>query len=485
VTEGQPAHQPMSRKEIAPILVGLMVAMFPGALDTTIMGPAMPTIGRELGDQANLPWIVTSYLLVSTAATPLYGKLSDIHGRRIMLQVAIAIFAVGSIFCALAPTMILLALARALQAVGGGGLVSIAMTVVGDIVPPRDRPRYQIYTSVMWTLSSLLGPILGGYFAERWHWSLIFWINLPLCLAAFLMTDRKLKSLPRHERPHKLDFIGAGLLVAASVLLQLLLSWGGTRYAWTSSTILLLGAASIGFTALLIWRLNSAAEPLIPYSLMRNQIVLVGSSAVGITMAVFVGLMIYVPIYFESIRGISATYSGLSLLPLTICTTIGAVAAGRGMTLLEHYKIVPLIGLLIAAAALMPMFVWPQDLSILMVEILLGIVATGVGAVFPVTTVSVQNSVGRHELGTATSLITFLRNLGAAAGVAIFGTIAISGTGVAPELVQGHVLLAPDLVDRFRWIFCVGAIGFLIAFLTLLMMEERPLAVRQQTRAYK
>ena len=474
----------MTRKEIAPILIGLMVAMFPGALDTTIMGPAMPTIGRELGDVANLPWIVTSYLLVSTAATPLYGKLSDIHGRRIMLQVAIATFAVGSGFCALAPTMILLALARALQAVGGGGLVSIAMTVVGDIVPPKDRPRYQIYTSIMWTLSSLLGPILGGYFAERWHWSLIFWINLPLCLAAYLMTDRKLKTLPRHERPHKLDFIGAVLLVIASVLFQLFLSWGGTRYPWTSPLIVLLGTASIGFTALLVWRLNTADEPLIPYSLMRNPVVLVGSSAVGVTMGVFVGLMIYVPIYFESIRNISATYSGLSLLPLTICTTIGAVAAGRGMSRLEHYKVVPLVGLVIAALGLLPIFFWPVDLSILSVEILLGIVATGVGAVFPVTTVSVQNSVGRHDLGTATSLVTFMRNLGAAAGVAIFGTIAIGGATVAPDLGH-HVQLSPDVVDRFRWIFLVGAVGFVIAFVTLLQMEERPLAVRQQTRPFK
>jgi EmrB/QacA subfamily drug resistance transporter len=484
VTTEKAPEQALSRKEVASIMVGLMVAMFPGALDTTIMGPAMPTIGRDLGDLPNLPWIVTSYLLVSTAATPLYGKLSDIHGRRIMLQVAIATFALGSIFCALAPTMVLLALARALQAVGGGGLVSMAMTVVGDIVPPKERPRYQIYTSIMWTMSSLLGPILGGYFAERWHWSLIFWINLPLCLAAFLMTDRKLKALPRHERPHKLDFIGAVLLVVASVLVQLVLSWGGTRFAWTSPIILGLGAAGIAFIGLLVLRLNTAAEPLISSALLRNQVVLIGSSSVGLTMGVFVGLMIYVPIYFETIRGISATYSGLSLLPLTICTTIGAIAAGRGMSRLERYKLVPLVGLLMAAAGLLPLFVWPETLSILVVEILLGIVATGVGAVFPVTTVSIQNSVSKHELGTATALITFSRNLGAAAGVAIFGTIAISGGG-GPELGHTGVLADPALVDRFRWIFLVGGLGFLLAFVTLLRMEERPLAVRQSTRPFK
>ena len=482
----QQQDQALTRQQIRPILIGLMVAMFPGALDSTIMGPAMPTIGRELGDVANLPWIVTAYLLVSTAATPLYGKLSDIHGRRIMLLIAIATFALGSVACALAPTMITLALARALQAVGGGGLVSLAMTIVGDIVPPRERPKYQIYTSIMWTLSSLLGPILGGYLAERWHWSVIFWINLPLCLAAWLMTDSKLKRLPRHERPHKLDFIGAGLLVVGSVLVQLVLSWGGTHYPWGSPVILGLVAASALFIALLVWRLHVAEEPLISYSLLSNSVVFYGTCAVGMTMAIFIGLMIYVPVYFETILGISATYSGLSLLPLTVCTTIGALIAGRGMARLDRYKFIPLTGLLIGAAALLPMFFWPMGLSIVTIEILLGIVATGIGAVFPVTTVSVQNSVGKHELGTATALITFLRNLGAAGGVAIFGTIVLSGSGASPELGKVSVALGgADYADHFRWIFLVGAIGFFIAFLILLKMEERPLAARLQTRGFK
>lgn len=476
----------LSRQEIVPIIAGLMVAMFPGALDTTIMGPALPTIGRELGDIGNLPWVVTSYLLVSTAATPLYGKLSDIHGRRIMLLVAIVTFALGSVLCAMAPTMILLAVARAVQGIGGGGLVSLAMTIIGDLVPPRERPRYQVYTSLMWTLSSLMGPVLGGYFAERWHWSLIFWINLPLCLAAWLMTDRKLRVLPRHERPHKLDFLGAGLLVVASVFVQLLLSWGGTRFPWLSPVILLLGTGAAAFVGLLVWRLRTAAEPLISSSLLGNKIVLVGASTVGVTMAIFVGLMIYVPIYFESVLGISSTQSGLSLLPLTICTTVGALAAGRGMTYLDNYKLVPLIGLLFSAAGLLPLFLWPTGLSIVTIEVLLGIVAIGVGSVFPVTTVSVQNAVVKHELGTATSLITFARNLGSAAGVALFGTILIAGTEAAsPETVSRTAAGAAGLAMRFHWIFGSGALGFLLAFTTLLFMRGIPLAVRLQSGQIK
>jgi EmrB/QacA subfamily drug resistance transporter len=467
-------------------MIGLMVAMFPGALDTTIIGPAMPTIGRELNGLEHLPWIVTSYLLVSTAVTPLYGKLSDIHGRRVMLMWAIGIFAIGSILCAIAPSIILLALARAVQAIGGGGLISLAMTIIGDIVPPRERPKFQIYTSIMWTGSSLLGPVLGGYLAEMWHWSLIFWINLPLCAAAFFMTNDKLKKAPRHERPHALDFAGALLLVIASVLSQLMLSWGGTHYPWGSAPILALLAASVFATLLFVLRLKTAAEPLIPLSLLSNKIVLTATGSVGLTMAVFVALSIYLPVYFETVLGMSATQSGLGLLPLMMCTTIGALLSGRAMAHLDHYKFVPLVGLSLGSLAMVPLFVWPTGLSITTIELLLSVVASGVGTVFPVTTVSVQNAVSAHELGTGTSLITFLRNLGAAAGVAVFGTIVIGGTGHAPEMAQGASLVAdPVLIQQFSYAFLAGAIGLFAATLVLWAMEERPLAGRLRSGAIR
>jgi EmrB/QacA subfamily drug resistance transporter len=469
--DGVVAPAAMGKAEIRVIMIGLMVAMFPGALDSTIIGPAMPTIGRELGDVGNLPWIVTAYLLVATAATPLYGKLSDIHGRRVMLLTAIGLFAIGSVLCALAPTMIMLAIARAVQALGGGGLVSLAMTVIGDVVAPKERPRYQVYTSVMWTTASLLGPVLGGYFAELWHWTLIFWINLPLCLVAYILTDSKLKRLPRHERPHKLDIAGAFLLVVASGLVQLTLSWGGSHYAWSSPQILSLGAASAVFVALFIWRLARAAEPLIPYRLLSNQIVLTGASSVGLTMAVFVALTVYTPIYFENVRGLSASQSGLALLPLMVCSTIGALAAGRVMVHLRRYKFVALTGLALASAALLPIFFFPHDLSLTTIEILLAIVSIGVGAVFPTTTVSIQNSVARHDLGTATGLITFMRNLGAAAGVAIFGaTLGVIDLGARAEAGSNA------LADTFRWMFLIGAVGLLFALVILTFMEERALS---------
>ena len=474
-TPKAPAEK-LSKREIGSIMAGLMVAMFPGALDTTIIGPAMPTIGRELGDVEHLPWIVTSYLLVSTAATPLYGKLSDIHGRRIMLLWAIGLFAVGSIFCAVAPTMITLALARALQAVGGGGLISLAMTIVGDIVPPLERPKYQIYTSIMWTTSSLLGPALGGYLADKWHWSLIFWINLPICLVAWMMTDSKLKRLPRHERPHKLDFAGAGLLVLASVLVQLMLSWGGTRYPWGSTQVLGVMACAAVAIALLTWRLRTAAEPLIPLRLLSNQVVLTGGVSVGLCMGVFVGLSIYVPIYFETVMGLSATQSGLALLPLMTGSTIGAVACGKIMVRTRNYKIPPVLGLIMGGLCLLPLFFKPEGMSLLTIEILFTVVSIGVGGVFPVTTISAQNAVPRHDLGTTTAMITFLRNIGAAIGVAVFGTLVI-GAGVSEMGAAGAGAAAygPDYVAQFRWIFLAGAIGFLLSAAALGAMEQRPL----------
>ena len=207
--ETAPPASPMSEADIRTILYGIMLAMFLAALDQTIVATAMPTIGRELNDVAHLPWVVTAYLLASTAVTPLYGKLADIHGRRIVLLSGIVIFILGSVACALAPTLWMLVFARFVQGLGGGGLIALAQTIIGDMVSPRERGKYQVYIASVFMASSLLGPVLGGFISEKLHWSVIFWINLPLGLAAYLMTFNALKRLPRHERPHRLDLLGA------------------------------------------------------------------------------------------------------------------------------------------------------------------------------------------------------------------------------------------------------------------------------------
>src|SRR3954464_8008442 len=244
---------PLDHAAIRAIMLGIMLAMFLSALEQTIVAPALPTMGRVLGDVDNLAWVVTAYLLAATAVTPLFGKLSDIHGRRITMLVACVIFIVGSIACALAPNMPTLIAARALQGIGGGGILPIAHTIIGDMVSPRERPRYQSYTAIMFMAASIIGPVVGGVLTDYVHWTMIFWINLPMGLLALWMTDRALKKLPRHDRPHKLDVLGALLMVGAALALMLAMTWGGTRYAWASAPILGLLGGSVVLWLLFVW----------------------------------------------------------------------------------------------------------------------------------------------------------------------------------------------------------------------------------------
>src|SRR5689334_9413412 len=237
--------QPLSMSDIRWINAGIMLAMLLAALDQTIIATALPTIGRELGDLEHLPWVVTVYLLAATAVTPLYGKFSDSHGRRVTMLIGITVFILGSIACALAPDMLVLILARGLQGLGGGGLIALGQTIIGDLVAPKERAKYQVYFASVFMTSSLVGPVLGGFFAEHLHWSVIFWINLPLGLIALGITFHTLKKLPRHDRPHTLDLLGALLLVAATVSLLLALGWGGLRYPWFSGPVIGLVVGSL------------------------------------------------------------------------------------------------------------------------------------------------------------------------------------------------------------------------------------------------
>ena len=471
----------MSEKKLSPaqirsIIFGPLVAMFLAALDQTIIATAMPTIGRDLGNAENLPWIVTAYLLTATVVTPLYGKLSDIHGRRVMLLLGVAIFIFGSTACALAPTMVFLICARALQGLGGGGLISLGQTIIGDIVSPRERGHYQIYVAGVFIISSLAGPMLGGLFAEHLHWSAIFWINLPLGLIAFQMTNAKLKLAPRHERPHKLDYLGAALLILATTSLLLALSWGGRRYAWTSEQVLSLVVGSIGLWAALFWRLNRAAEPLIPLSVYRNRVVRDGVGAASFAMGTFIGLSIYMPIYFQSALRLSASWSGVALIPLMIGTVAGATLSGRMMASFERYKMPAVIGLSLALLAICVLAAFVGSLPFALTEVLLASFGLGIGTVLPVSTVSVQNAVALHELGTTTATMNFARQLGGAIIVAIFGAIIINAAGgVVDARIAGAADDTAPLTLAFRMVFLAAAMCAATSLVFLLRMEERPL----------
>ncbi len=259
-----PSHSALTPAEARLIVYGVLLAMLIAALDQTIVSTALPTIGRELGDAHQLTWVVTAYLLASTVVTPLYGKLSDSYGRRVTLLVAVGVFVAGSVACALSPTMLILIIARTFQGLGGGGLISLSQTIIGDIIPPKERPRYQAYVSGVFVVASLAGPLLGGFIAEHLHWSLIFWINPPIGLLALGLIYSLLRKLPVSRRHHQIDFAGAGLLVVATVALMLALSWGGVRYPWASPHILALVVAFAIFAALFFMRQRRAAEPLAP-----------------------------------------------------------------------------------------------------------------------------------------------------------------------------------------------------------------------------
>lgn len=481
-SEALPQEAALSHSEIRSIIFGILLAMLLAALDQTIVATAMPTIGRELGDFGNLSWVVTAYLLASTVVTPLYGKFSDIHGRRVSLLIGIATFVAGSIACALAPSMIALVLARGLQGLGGGGLISLAQTIIADIVSPKERGRYQVYIASVFVTSSLLGPVLGGFFAEHLHWSVIFWINVPLGLFALWTTNASLKRLPHYNRPRRLDLLGALLMAGATVTFMLALTWGGNRIAWASGPLIALLAGSGLLWTLFGLRIRLAPEPLIPLTVLSNPVVLTATLAACFGMGTFIGLTIYMPVYFESVIGLGASQSGLALIPLMVGTVAGATVSGRAMASLTHYKRVPVVGLAVAIAGTASLAAWPQGLPLLAIEATLAAISLGLGTLLPVSTVAIQNAVEREQLGTATATANFFRALGGAVIVAVFGAVIAGGGagegGSGLRLDHLDPAAAASLARLFRWVFLAAAAGFALALAFLGAMEERPLRGR-------
>jgi EmrB/QacA subfamily drug resistance transporter len=480
-TDRQETGAPVDQATVRAIVLGIMLAMFLSALEQTIVAPALPTIGRSLSDIESLPWVVTAYLLSATVATPLFGKLSDIYGRRAMMLISIGVFVLGSVACALAPSVWLLVLARALQGAGGGGLLPLAQTVIADLLSPRERPMVQSYSSVMFMSASILGPVMGGFLTDYIHWSMIFWINVPLGAVALLMTDRALRRLPRRHRPHRLDFIGAALLIGASVALLLPLSWGGVqsggRAAWTSTPVLALFGLSGLLWLLLVRRLMTAAEPLIPLDMVREPLIGAIVSAGFFGIGTIIGLSIFMPLYIELVLGESASASGLVLIAFMAGATIGSLISGRLISRLDRYKRVPVVALPLGIAALAAFAIWPDRFSVIEVAAILALGGVGMGTLYPTTTVIIQNAVLPHQMGIATGTLNFFRQLGGAIVVAIFGAIVLGGmqrstAGLPFETLAG----APEaLTALFRWVFIAAALFLGLAFLAILWIEERPL----------
>ena len=470
---------PLTQDEVRTILISLMLTMFLAALDQTIVATALPTIGRQFQDVSSLSWVITAYLLASTAVAPVFGTLADIYGRRAMIIAALSLFVAGSILCAIAPNMPVLILARGLQGLGGGGIMPVVQTVISDVVSPRERGQYQAYFSGVWVVAGIGGPVVGGVFAEHLHWSMIFWINVPLALGALALLLPKMAKIPVFHRRRKVDWLGGVLLMGAAVVIMLVLTRGGNRYLWLSPVIMAMIGSSAALALGFVWHARNAEEPFLPLPLMGGKVVPYAMAAGGCAMGAMLGLTVHLPLYYEVVYHLSASEAGFGLIPLAAVSTCGAAIAGRTMARAKHYKRVAVIGTAGAALAACVLALTAMPLWALLA--LLSVFALGLGTAFPISVVSIQNSVTRLQVGTVTGAMNFFRALMASFTVAAFTAILLMALGADISLGGEHrgpvnSILASDMIVAFRYVFGAAAALLACASLCMILMEERPLA---------
>nr|MCU0261621.1 MFS transporter [Ilumatobacteraceae bacterium] len=420
VAASVPPEMPaLTQRQVYTVFGGIVAGLFLSALDTNIIGVALPTIVGDLGGLNQIAWVGTAYLLTSTAATPLFGKLSDLYGRRQMFQVAIVTFVIGSLLCGISQTMTQLVLSRGLQGIGGGGLFAMAFTIIGDVVPPRERGRYVGFITSVFALSSVAGPLIGGFIVDHFSWRWIFTINVPLGIIAMVVTTSALR-LPFVRQQRSVDYVGATLLVGSVTTLILMATWAGEgRYAWGSPVTIGLGAASVLLAVLFVlWELRND-EPIVPMRLFRNPIVAVIIPMMVCMGTIMFGATAFLPLYLQAVDGVSATASGLLLLPLMIGVTISSITSGRITANTGRYKAWPIAGSTLAALGVFMLAFLGGDTSRLYISTAMLCIGLGFGMVMPTSTLAVQNSVDWRDLGVATSLVTFFRSLGGAVGLAV------------------------------------------------------------------
>ncbi|HVS84514.1 MAG TPA: MDR family MFS transporter [Gaiellaceae bacterium] len=413
---------PLSHRQILLIYSGLMLGMLLASLDQTIVSTALPTIVGDLGGLERLSWVVTGYILASTISTPLYGKLGDLYGRKRLFQSAIAIFVIGSALCGLAQNMDELIGFRALQGLGAGGLMVGAFAIIGDVVPARERGKYQGYMGGVWAFSSVVGPLIGGFLTDQASWRWVFYVNLPVGIAALVVVAIVLP-VAGERHSHRIDVEGAALLAGFAGLLTLALTWGGTEYPWGSWTIVGLFAGGVALGVLFWFQERRAAEPIIPLSLFSNAIFNASTGMGFLVMMAMFGAMIYLPLFMQVVHGVSATSSGLRLLPLMGGVLSASIVGGRLISKLGRYRPFPIAGtvlMTVGIALLSRIGAHSAYPSLAAAMLVLGI---GMGLILPVIVLAVQNAVEPRELGTATSGTMFFRQIGGSFGVAIFGAI--------------------------------------------------------------
>jgi EmrB/QacA subfamily drug resistance transporter len=499
------AKNTYTHSEIMVIMGALMLVMLLAALDQTIVATALPRIATELHDLNKLSWVATAYLLTSAISTPIYGKISDLFGRKKIFQTAIVIFLVGSVLCGVSQNMNQLVAARAIQGIGAGGLMALVMAIVGDIIPPRERGRYTGYFVGVFAVSSVAGPLLGGFLTDSLSWRWVFFVNIPLGFVALLAVAARLH-LPVYKRDHKIDYTGATLLSASSVSLLLAAVWGGTTYAWSSPQIISLIIAGLVLALGFVFYEKRAAEPIIPMRLFKNDIFNVSVILSLLSGIAMFAAILYIPLYQQIVRGYSPTKSGLLMLPLVLGLLSASIFVGRLTSKLGKYRIFPIIGTLITSLGL-----WLfSHLTLTTSEWVLGIwmlvLGIGLGSFMQIMTLAIQNSVDRSEMGTATSSATFFRSLGSSFGGAIFGSVLISRLGfhlqasippgssahIDPSAIQKGANiqnLPPEIAEKilnafvlsFHDMFLLTIPFALLAFVVSLFLRETPLRSTHQT----
>jgi EmrB/QacA subfamily drug resistance transporter len=409
-------------RQLGVILSALMLAMVLASLDQTIVSTALPTIVGDLGGLNHLSWVVTAYLLASTVSTPLYGKLGDQFGRKRLFIAAIVIFLVGSALCGVAHTLNQLIAFRALQGIGGGGLMVGAQAVMADVLPPRERGRYSGYFGAVFGVTSIAGPLIGGFLVDNASWRWVFYVNLPLGAIALAVISIALKT-PLQRVHHEIDYIGSALLAAAVTCIVLLTTWGGTTYAWGSPTIVTMVIASAVLLVGFIIAEQHAAEPVIPLSLFKKRVFAVASGVGFIVGFALFGVITYLPQYQQVVRGASATASGLQLFPLMGGLLIASIGSGQIISRTGRYKVFPVAGTAILAVGMFLLSHLGVHTSVLKSGTFMAVTGLGLGLTMQVLVLAVQNSVSPRELGTATSAATFFRSIGGSIGVSVFSAI--------------------------------------------------------------
>jgi len=487
-----------THQQILRVLSGILLCIFLAAIDQTVVIPAVPAIAADLNGFSHLAWIVSAYLLTSTAATPIYGKLSDIYGRRKLLLVALVIFAIASALCAMAASLGQLVIARALQGIGGAGLMAMAQVAIADVVSPRERGRYQAYMASTWGLASVAGPVIGGWVTDALSWRWIFWINLPIALVAIVLCDRALRLLPAREGKVRIDWTGAFLLTGAVSSWLLVLSWGGVEMPWTSEPVLGLAVVGLMLIGMLVWQERRFPEPLLPPRLFANSVFVRGVAIAFCGALALFGGSFLLPLYFQLVNGADAAMSGALLAPFLGANCVGAVIAGRlarRRGKMKAIMITGLVGCLTGFGLLAMVNAGTPRYLLVIYQLVLGI---SLGLVMPSSLVTVQNAAERRDIGAATGCLLFLRSLGGAFGSTMVGALLTSGfaahlaaIGVTTHIDLGEVrqhggaladvpaklipLVHIALADAFHLAFLACAVVMAVAVVIATGMRDLPL----------